>query len=110
MNRLNAPDGTSLVFDAYETARPKAAVLFLHGWSDHAGRWASTGRRLQAAGFAAYLLDLRGHGRSGGPRGHLSRFSQLLGDLQAFRRAVRLRTEAPQVLLAELLPFLQRKS
>jgi lysophospholipase len=99
MNRLNAPDGTSLVFDAYEPARPKAAVLFLHGWSDHAGRWASTGRRLQTAGFAAYLLDLRGHGRSGGPRGHLSRFSQLLGDLQAFRRAVRLRTEAPQVLL-----------
>jgi len=99
MNRLNAPDGTSLVFDAYEPARPKAAVLFLHGWSDHAGRWASTGRRLEAAGFAAYLLDLRGHGRSGGLRGHLSRFSQLLGDLQAFRRAVRLRTEAPQVLL-----------
>jgi lysophospholipase len=99
MNRLNAPDGTSLVFDAYEPARPKAAVLFLHGWSDHAGRWASTGKRLQAAGFAAYLLDLRGHGRSGGARGHLSRFSQLLGDLQAFRRAVRLRTEAPQVLL-----------
>jgi lysophospholipase len=73
--------------------------LFLHGWSDHAGRWAGTGKRLQAAGFAAYLLDQRGHGRSGGRRGHLSRFSQLLGDLQAFRRAVRQRTPAPQVLL-----------
>jgi lysophospholipase len=99
MNRFNAPDGTSLVFDAYEPARPKAAVLFLHGWSDHAGRWATTGTRLQAAGFGAYLLDLRGHGRSGGVRGHLTRFSQLLGDLKSFRRAVRLRTEAPQVLL-----------
>ena len=54
MNRFNAPDGTSLVFDAYEPARPKAAVLFLHGWSDHAGRWAATGTRLQAAGFGAY--------------------------------------------------------
>jgi lysophospholipase len=99
MNRFNAPDGTALVFDAYERDRPKAAVLLLHGWSDHAGRWAGTGKRLQAAGFAAYLLDQRGHGRSGGRRGHLSRFSQLLGDLQAFRRAVRLRTAAPQVLL-----------
>ena len=39
MNRFNAPDGTSLVFDAYEPARPKAAVLFFHGWSDHAGRF-----------------------------------------------------------------------
>lgn len=99
MNRFNAPDGTSLAFDAYELPHPKAAVLFLHGWSDHAGRWAGTGKRLQAAGFAAYLFDQRGHGRSGGRRGHLSRFSQLLGDLQAFRRAVRQRTPAPQVLL-----------
>src|SRR5206468_11637233 len=46
-----------------------------------------------------YLLDQRGHGRSGGRPGYLSRFSQLLGDLQAFRRAVRLRTEGRQLLL-----------
>jgi len=48
-----------------------------------------------SVGFAAYVLDQRGHGRSGGRRGHLSRFSQLLGDLQAFRRAVRLRSDRP---------------
>lgn len=99
MTRFNAPDGTQLTFDAYEPARPTAAVLFLHGWSDHAGRWASTGEQLQRAGLAAYLLDQRGHGRSGGRQGHLSRFSQLLGDLQAFRRAVRQRSTAPQVLI-----------
>src|SRR5439155_1090024 len=52
------------------------------------------------AGFAVYLLDQRGHGRSGGRRGYLSRFSQLLGDLQAFRRAVRRRRpELPQILV-----------
>jgi lysophospholipase len=101
MNRFHAPDGTALVFDAYEpTDLPaRAAVLLLHGWSDHAGRWATAGARLRDAGLAAYLVDLRGHGRSGGRRGHLSRFSQLLGDLQAFRRAVRERSAAPQVLL-----------
>jgi acylglycerol lipase len=101
VNRFNAPDGTPLVFDAYEPPPPgpRAAVLFLHGWSDHAGRWIPTAQRLRDARFATYLLDQRGHGRSGGRRGHLSRFSQLLGDLQAFRRAVRARTTAPQVLL-----------
>ena len=101
MNRFHAPDGTLLVYDAYEPAQGplKAAALFLPGWSDHAGRWVRTGERLRAAGFAAYLLDQRGHGRSGGRQGHLSRFSQLLGDLQAFRRAVRQRTPAPQVLI-----------
>ncbi len=101
MPQLLAPDGTALHFDAYEPEgeTPNSAVLFLPGWSDHAGRWTHVGERLRQAGIAAYLLDVRGQGRSGGSRGHLSRFSQLLADLQAFRRVVRLRTHAPQVLL-----------
>src|SRR6266480_3576625 len=99
MPTLTAPDGTLLAYDMYEAAAPRAAVLALHGWADHAGRWRDVGERLCAAGYSSYLLDLRGHGRSGGRRGHLSRFSQLLGDLQAFRRVVRLRTDRPQLLL-----------
>jgi alpha-beta hydrolase superfamily lysophospholipase len=102
MNRVNAPDGTPLVYDAYEPASgapaPRAAVLFLHGWADHAERWAALGARLAEAGYPAYFLDQRGHGRSGGRRAHLSRFSQLLGDLQAFRRAVRRKHDVPQIL------------
>ncbi|HXQ30121.1 MAG TPA: alpha/beta fold hydrolase, partial [Gemmatimonadales bacterium] len=100
MATLTAPDGTQLIYDTYEPVSPRAALLFLHGWSDHAGRWASLGERLGDAGYAVYALDQRGHGRSGGRRGHLSRFSQLLGDLQAFRRAVRRRrAELRHVLL-----------
>jgi len=108
MNRVNAPDGTPLVYDAYVPSprvpsrgggEPRAAVLFLHDWAEQAERWAGTGARLRDGGFTAYLLDQRGHGRSGGRRAHLSRFSQLLGDLQAFRRAVRRQDDAPQVLL-----------
>ena len=103
MNRVNAPDGTPLVYDAYEPARPSVAVLFLHDWHPQpaglAEQFAATGALLQDAGFAAYFLDQRGHGRSGGRRGHLSRFSQLLGDLQALRRAVRRRQDVPQVLV-----------
>jgi pimeloyl-ACP methyl ester carboxylesterase len=102
MNRVNAPDGTPLVYDAYEpsgsASPPRAAVLLLHGWADQAASWAATATRLRDAGFAAYALDQRGHGRSGGQRVHLSRFSQLLGDLQAFRRAVRRQHDVPQVL------------
>src|SRR5256885_4349551 len=101
MPTLTAPDGTLLVYDMYEAAAPRAAILALHGWADHAGRWRDVGERLCAAGYSTYVLDLRGHGQSSGRRGHLSRFSQLLGDLQAFRRVVRKRTEVPQVLLGQ---------
>src|SRR5437879_6403108 len=103
MNRINAPDGTPLVYDAYEPAQPAVAALFLHDWYPQptglAEAFAETGAQLRDAGFAAYLLDQRGSGRSGGRRGHLSRFSQLLGDLQAFRRAVRRRQDIPQILV-----------
>ncbi len=101
MNRINAPDGTPLIYDAYEPAQPHVAVLFLHDWYPPglSDRWTPLGMQLRTAGFAAYFLDQRGHGRSGGRRGHLSRFSQLLGDLQTFRRAVRQRHDVPQVLV-----------
>lgn len=99
MPNVLAPDGAALAYDAYDVSAARAAVLVLPGWSDHAARYAALGQRLNAAGLAAYAMDLRGHGRSGGRRAHLTRFSQLLGDLQAFRRAVRQRTDAPQVLL-----------
>ena len=99
MPSLIAPDGTTLVYEALEAPNARAAVLFLPGWSDHAGRWADFAAELRDAKLTTFALDLRGHGRSGGRRGHLSRFSQLLGDLQAFRRAVRQRGDLPQVLL-----------
>jgi alpha-beta hydrolase superfamily lysophospholipase len=104
MNRVNAPDGTPLVYDAYETASlpPRVAVLFLRDWHpqplETVEPSSDIGTELCDAGYAAYFLDQRGHGRSGGKRGHLSRFSQLLGDLHAFRRAVRQRHDIPQVL------------
>lgn len=100
MNRINAPDGTPLIYDAYVPADPgrRPTVLFLHDWADEAAQWADIGTALRDAGYATYVLDQRGHGRSGGRRAHLSRFSQLLGDLQAFRRAVRRERDVQQVI------------
>ena len=100
MATLRAPDGAALAYDAYEpVGTPRAAILWVSGWSDHRTRWKRPAQQLSNAGYAVYVMDQRGHGDSGGVRGHLSRFSQLLADLQAFRRTVRLKLEAPQILL-----------
>jgi lysophospholipase len=102
MPELRAPDGRSLAYDVYEPsggAAPRAAILWVCGWSDHRTRWRAPAVRLRDAGYAVYVLDQRGQGNSAGVRGHLSRFSQLLGDLQAFRRMVRQRGALPHVLL-----------
>ena len=100
MTRFRAPDGSALAYDSYEpVGSPRAAILWVAGWSDHRTRWKRPAERLSNAGYAVYVLDQRGHGDSAGTRGHLSRFSQLLSDLQAFRRLVRLKADIPQILL-----------
>ena len=102
MPEFRAPDGASLAYDAYEPTtdnRKPTTILWVGGWSDHRIRWKRPAECLAAAGYPVYLLDQRGHGDSGGIRGHLSRFSQLLADLQAFRRFVRSKVDAPQILL-----------
>jgi len=47
------------------------AVGILHGLGDHSGRFERVGSTLAAHGFSAHALDLPGHGRSEGPRGHV---------------------------------------
>jgi alpha-beta hydrolase superfamily lysophospholipase len=57
-------------------------VLLVHGWAEHSGRYAHAGAWLAARGCAVHAYDHRGHGRSGGGRGHLRRFDELLDDLE----------------------------
>jgi len=74
-------------------------VILLHGFGDHSGRYADVAAWLAQRGLAVYALDQRGHGRSPGKRGHVSRFAQFLSDVAALRRLVASETAAPQLLL-----------
>lgn len=59
------------VTDLIPPRAPKAWLLFIHGTSLHAGWYRDMARALNARDIAVRLLDLPGHGRSGGTRGHL---------------------------------------
>jgi len=50
-------------------------------------------------GLGVYALDQRGHGRSPGKRGHVSRFAQFLSDVAALRKLAALEQGGPQLLL-----------
>ena len=60
---------------------PRGVILIAHGYAEHLGRYRDFVEHLTARGLAAVALDHRGHGRSGGPRGHCSSFTQLTSDL-----------------------------
>ncbi|MFI5207344.1 MAG: alpha/beta hydrolase [Gemmatimonadales bacterium] len=93
-----APDGARLALRRRpaDGAR-RAACIFLHGFGDHAGRYAREVDWLASRGIATFALDQRGSGRTPGARGHVSRFAQYLGDLVGLRRLVA--AEAPGKLI-----------
>ncbi len=60
----------------------RAAVVIVHGIGEHSGRYDHVGRFLAGRGYDVLAFDSRGHGQSGGPRGHVERFTELLDDVE----------------------------
>jgi len=77
----------------------RAGVAIVHGYAEHSGRYEEVAGRLLAAGYGVYQFDLRGHGRSEGPRAFVRSFDDYVRDVQAFVEQVRRRHEGPLFLL-----------
>ncbi len=60
---------------------PKAVVCLVHGLGEHSSRYAHVAEVFTDAGFAMMTFDLRGHGRSGGPRGHFPSPEAVVNDI-----------------------------
>jgi len=65
---------------------PRAIIGFIHGIGGHSGQSTYTYliHHLVGKGVALYGMDLRGHGRSPGPRGHIDHWGQYRADVGAF--------------------------
>ncbi|MCK6539856.1 MAG: lysophospholipase [Anaerolineales bacterium] len=64
--------------------KPKAIVCLVHGLGEHTGRYAHVGKALNDAGYALFGFDLRGHGKTGGPRGHFPSLDAVVQDIRQF--------------------------
>ena len=63
-------------------AAPRGGVVVSHGYAEHSGRYLAWAEHLASRGLAAVGLDHRGHGESGGPRGHCRSFDEFVADLR----------------------------
>jgi len=70
-----------------ETAS-RAAILIIHGLGEHSGRYNHVARTFTQAGYAVFALDLRGHGRSEGKRGHVSSFDEFYNDFDQMLKQI----------------------
>lgn len=97
---FQAGGGLRLFRRAWLPARPERALVVVHGFAEHSGRYDHLGVWFASRGFAVHAYDQRGHGRSEGLRCHVERFEEYLDDLDAMLSCVREeQARAPLVLL-----------
>ncbi len=100
---LEAVGGVRLHYRTWEVPDPRAALVVLHGLTEHSGRYSELALSMGTYGYSSYALDLRGHGSSEGRRGHVRRFGVFLQDVDRFRREVQglVQPRCPLFLLAQ---------
>ena len=91
---LRADDGQSLLARRWlPEGRPRAIVQIAHGLTEHSRRYARLAAAFNAAGYGAYVADMRGHGPSA-PAADLGHFAdqggwaKVVGDLWTLNRLI----------------------
>lgn len=80
--RIASTGGVGIHLRSWKSSgRPRAAIVICHGVNSHGGQYLWPGAQLAAAGFAPYALDLRGRGKSDGPRYLVNDVSEYVADV-----------------------------
>ena len=87
---LETWDRTKLLARTWASTAPtqRGVVVIVHGLKDHSDRYADFATKLAARGYAVFAFDLRGHGRSSGPRVDPEDWSYYVDDLDALLHEV----------------------
>jgi alpha-beta hydrolase superfamily lysophospholipase len=75
-------DGLELFFRHYPADDERTRLVIAHGLGEHSGRYGNVVNRLLPNDISIWALDHRGHGKSGGKRGHILKFDQYISDLR----------------------------
>lgn len=79
---LTAKDGTTLYGQEWSCETPSAVICLVHGLGEHIGRYQHVAAFFNTYHMSFLGMDLRGHGRSKGKRGHCPSYDSLLEDVE----------------------------
>jgi alpha-beta hydrolase superfamily lysophospholipase len=96
-----ARDGLDIFAQSWEPTilQPKAVVCLVHGLGEHTSRYAHVAEAFGRQGFVLFGADLRGHGRSGGARGHISSIEDFMLDIDELLGQARVRYPGLPIIL-----------
>jgi alpha-beta hydrolase superfamily lysophospholipase len=101
-DQMTTADGLTLRTRAdHPPGPPRARVVLVHGLGDHVDGlpYMTAATALAARGLEVHRLELRGHGRSGGPRVHVGAFEDFRRDLGQFVARVHARSPPTPLFL-----------
>ena len=87
--QLISKDGIELHGVVWECPNPTAIVCIVHGLGEHSGRYAHVAEYFNANNFTVFAYDQRGHGKSGGKKGHSPSYEILLDDVEEILKEAR---------------------
>jgi alpha-beta hydrolase superfamily lysophospholipase len=91
------------VLCCYPANPPRYTLLIVPGYADHAGRYSHVGEYFAARGADVYALDVTGHGKASGRRGHIDSFAQYRHDVLNALEHVTPQAKGPVFLLGHSL-------
>lgn len=96
---IESADGTRLAYRAWPKAGAEVSFAVVHGLGEHSRRYERFAMGMARHGFATFAVDLRGHGKSDGRRGHVNSWSRWTDDVEAFVSRIESITETEVVPL-----------
>ena len=81
---ISASDGINLFVRDYSVKKSSKVILLIHGLGEHSGRYLSLIQEFNDKNISVFTVDIRGHGKSEGKRGHSPFYKQLINDIQYF--------------------------
>lgn len=81
---FKSSDGTLIFCESFRAVKARGTILVIHGLGEHSGRFGEFAKECLKLKIDVHVLDLRGHGRSQGVRGHFSSMEELHGDIDSW--------------------------
>lgn len=80
---FESADGLKIFYRAFVAEKERAGLVIVHGIGEHSGRYDNVVEKLILGNISVWAMDLRGHGKSEGRRGHILAFDDYINDVSA---------------------------
>lgn len=91
-------DNIRIFYRSWTVENPRGLIFLCHGLGEHSGRYKHLINTLRDRQIAFFALDHKGHGKSGGKRGHTEYFSDYCQDIHQYITTL-IRPEFPDLPL-----------